>query len=101
MPGFTNLRAMTCILKREFDEGLEWAKRTMRMPFPIGFWGHVTLVAANGNLGQIEEAKTALAEALKVKPDLSISYIMKTLPPRHKNGLDPYLAGLRLAGMPD
>ncbi len=101
MPGFTNLRAMTCILKREFEEGLEWAKRTMRMPFPIGFWGHVTLVAAYGNLGQIEEAKTALAEALKVKPDLSISYILKTLPPRHENGLDPYLTGLRLAGMPD
>ncbi len=101
MPGFTNLRAMTCILEREFEEGLEWAKRTMRMPFPIGFWGHVTLVAAYGNLGQIEEAKTALAEALKVKPDLSISYILKTLPPRHKNGLDPFLAGLRLAGFPD
>jgi len=101
MPGFSNLRAMTCILAKEYEEGLKWAKRTMRLPFPVGFWGHLTLVAAYGNRGQIEEAKVALVEALKVNPDLSISYLLKTLPTRHKNGLEPYLSGLRLAGMPD
>ncbi len=58
-------------------------------------------IAAPGNLGQIEEARDAVQEALRLKPDLSIGYLAKILPAKHPNGLDPYLDGLRKAGLPE
>jgi len=55
---------------------------------------------AHANLGQMEEARSYLAEALKAKPDLSVPFLEKTLPTKHEGGLDPYLEGLRKAGLP-
>ncbi len=39
--------------------------------------------------------------ALEQKPDLSLSYLKKTFPTKHPGGLDPYLDGLRKAGLPE
>ncbi len=56
---------------------------------------------AIGNLSRIEEARDAVQKALRLKPDLSIGYLPKTLPAKHPDGLDPYLDGLRKAGLPE
>ena len=64
-------------------------------------WPQAALASALGNLGGIEEARDAVQEALRLKPDLSIGYLAKTLPTKHPGGLDPYLDGLRKAGLPD
>ncbi len=58
------------------------------------------LAAPLAHLGRIEEARAAVAEALEQKPDLPLSYLKKTLPTKQPDGLDPYLDGLRKAGMP-
>ncbi len=42
----------------------------------------------------------AWAQALEAKPDLSLTYLEKTLPTREPGGLEPYLDGLRKAGLP-
>jgi hypothetical protein len=49
----------------------------------------------------MEEATEALKGAIKEKPDLSISFLEKVLPTRHKDGLGVYFSGLRLAGLPE
>jgi len=49
----------------------------------------------------MEEATEALKGAVKEKPDLSISFLEKVLPTRHKDGLGVYFSGLRLAGLPE
>ena len=99
MMAFTNVLAMTCVLAKDFAEGVEWSKRSLRLPTPLGYWNHATLASAYGNLGQIEEARKALQGALEIKPDLNISYLQKILPTQHKDGLDQYLSGLRKAGL--
>ena len=52
-------------------------------------------------MGRIEEARAAVKAALEQKPDLSLSYLKKTVPTKHPGGLDPYLDGLRKAGLPE
>jgi hypothetical protein len=39
--------------------------------------------------------------AVEEKPDLSITNIKNTLPTKYEGGLDPYLDGLRKAGLPE
>jgi adenylate cyclase len=101
MVGFTNVLGMACIMAGDFEEGLDWAKRSLRLPTPVGYWNHATLASAYANLGQMEEATAALKGAVKEKPDLSISYLEKVIPTRHKDGLGVFLSGLRLAGLPE
>ena len=59
------------------------------------------LASALGNLGHTVEAREAVDEALRRKPDLSLSYLAKTLPTKQPGGIDPYLDGLRKAGLPE
>ena len=59
------------------------------------------LAAALAHLGQLEEARAAVAAALEAKPDLTLAYLEKTLPTKQPDGLAPYLDGLRLAGLPE
>jgi len=101
MMGFTAVYALNRILAQDFEEGLEWAKQTMRLPVSSGYWGPAVLAAAYAHLGQIEKANSAVQEALEAKPDLSISYLKKTLPTRHEDGIEAYLSGLRIAGLPE
>ena len=49
----------------------------------------------------MDEARTAVRTALRLKPDLSLSYLAKTLPTKEPDGLGPYLEGLRKAGLPE
>jgi adenylate cyclase len=101
MAGFTNILGMVCIMAGDFEEGLDWAKRSLRLPTPMGYWNHATLTSAYANLGQMEEATEALKGAVNEKPDLSISFLEKVLPTRHKDGLGVYFSGLLLAGLPE
>ena len=48
----------------------------------------------------MDEARAAVTEALEAKPDLSLTYLEKTLPTKEPGGLEPYLDGLRKAGLP-
>ncbi len=49
----------------------------------------------------MDEARAAIKEALEQKPDLSLSYLKKTLPTKQPDGLKPFLDGLRKAGLPE
>jgi len=99
MMAFTNLMAMTSVQQEDFAQGVEWAKRSLRLPARVGHWSHATLASALANLDRMEEAREALQDALKVKPDLSIAFLEKILPTRHKDGLKIYLSGIRKAGL--
>ncbi len=43
----------------------------------------------------------AVAAALEAKPDLTLAYVAETLPTKEPDGLEPYLDGLRKAGLPE
>ena len=98
---FTIVHALSCALNDEHQEALTWAQRTLQIPTATGYWAHAVMAAALANLDRLEEARTALANAVREKPDLSIAYLKTNLPTKHTHGLDPYLKGMRKAGLPE
>lgn len=57
--------------------------------------------SALGNLGQIGAAGSVINEALQQEPDLSVSYLDKTLPTKRPAELEPFLDDLVKAGQPE
>jgi adenylate cyclase len=98
---FTVCHALTFVLTGENEDALHWANKTVQIGKPTGYWGPAMLAAAHANLGNMDEARTAVEEALKEKPDLTLTYLKETLPTKHDEGLEPYLSGLRKAGLPE
>ena len=98
---FTVCHALTFVLAGENEEALKWANKTVQIGKPTGYWGPAMLAATNANLGHIDEARAAVEDALKEKPDLTLNYLKQTLPTKHKGGIEPYLSGLRKAGLPE
>ena len=97
----TVVHALACILSRDTEEALHWARKTIQNPRSSGYWPQAVLAAVLAQQGQMEEAGKAVAAALEAKPDLTLTYLAETLPTKEPNGLEPYLEGLRKAGLPD
>ncbi len=98
---FTATHALTCILSHDYETAVHWARRTMQIPRASGYWPHAMLAAPLAHLGRMKEARAEIEAALAAKPDLSLTYLAKTLPTKRPGGLDPYLDGLRKAGLPE
>jgi adenylate cyclase len=96
-------RSIACNLLGQFQAAVDWAQRAVHEPRSVdgGYWPYAVLASAFGNLGNAEEAREAVGNALQRKPDLSIKYLKKTLPTKHEDGLTIYLDGLRKAGLPE
>jgi hypothetical protein len=95
------VHALNLILSGAYEEGLEWARKTLQIPNANGYWPHAVTASALANLDRPDEARAELAQAMAAKPDLSISFLKTNLPTRQSGGLDPYLNGLRQAGLKD
>jgi tetratricopeptide (TPR) repeat protein len=72
------------------------------------FWGlHLVLLGASGFKGDLDEARSALAEPMKLKPEVNSlmqwhAHTPWATNPRHMTLGEPTLyAGLRQAGFPD
>jgi TolB-like protein len=60
------------------------------------FYTYLNLAAAHAFKGNMDEAKTALSEARRLNPKLSIKWLVE-----HKPVLQPAFDGLRKAGLPE
>jgi adenylate cyclase len=96
----TVVHSLACVLSRDYEEALHWARKTIQNPRSKGYWPQAALAASLAHLGQMDEARAAVAAALEAMPDLSLAYLEKTLPTKEPGGLDPHLEGLRKAGLP-
>lgn len=96
---FNVVHALTYVLDGENEEGLSWAQQAMQIPSASGYWSHAVKAASLANLDRTDEARIALADAVKAKPDLTIAFLKENMPTKDENGLEPYLAGLRKAGL--
>ena len=97
----TVVHALACILSGDHEDALHWARKTSQNPRSKGYWPPAALATALAHLDQMEEARAAVAAALEAKPDLTLAYVAETLPTKEPGGLDPYLDGLRKAGLPE
>jgi adenylate cyclase len=99
--GTMSFRSLTCTMLHQHEAAAEWGRRAMHEPRSAdgGYWSCAVLASALGNIGQTAEAREVLDEALRRKPDLSLAYLEKTFPTKQPDGLEPYLEGLRKAGL--
>ena len=95
------VQALTSILAEDYETALIWAQKAKRHPKATGYWPHAMMAAPLAHLGRIEEAKSAVQEMLVVVPTMTISQLGETYPTSQPGGLEPYLHGLRLAGLPE
>jgi len=100
-PSFHEMQAWALLVMGRIAEAAESARTAVRKP-NADIWAYSTLVAVLGNLADVDEAKTALAELLKRKPDFSVGLVKRLVfynkVPAH---LELYLDGLRKAGLPE
>ena len=90
-----NLRADPELGLGHFDEALEDAKNALEGGHRV-FYTYLNLAAAHAFKGEMDEAKAAMAEARRLKPDLSVKWLVK-----HKPVLQFAFDGLRKAGVPE
>ncbi len=97
----TIVHALANVLSGDYEEGVRWAMATVRNPRSTGYWPHAVLAAALAHSGRLDEARESVHLAVQELPDLTLSYLKTTLPTKQPDGLDPYLDGLRMAGLPE
>jgi adenylate cyclase len=90
-----NLRADAELGLGRIDDALEDAKKAADGGHRV-FYTYLNLAAAYAFKGEMDEAKAAVAEARRLKSDLSIKWLLK-----HKPVLQFAFDGLRKAGLPD
>lgn len=82
-----------------YDDAAHWARLAVeeRSDFPMGYR---LLAASLGHMGNKKEAKAAVAEVLRLIPDLTISNLRGQIPYREED-MERFLDGLRKAGLPE
>ncbi len=83
-----------------FEQSIENSRRACELR-GTEFWPHLTMARNFGYFDHIEEARTSLAEALRLKPDLTIKSYSALNPNAHPVYKDMALIGLRKAGLPE
>jgi len=110
-PHDSNIAAFYCVLGRcrlylGQDEAIDLLRKAQAAN-PRLYLSHLTLAGALGLQGELDEARTAMAEALRLKPEInSLAAWRHHRPwetnPQHWAFVEKTLAaGLRRAGMPD
>ncbi len=82
-----------------YEDAVDWAKQSFRVNPDSG---DLALAASYAQLGRIDEARAALAEVLRVDPDLTLGKLRDRLSPTtDPDPLEPFLDALRKAGLPE
>jgi adenylate cyclase len=95
------IRGLASNLLERYEEAIDYADKASQIPASSGYWPHALKASALAQTGRVDEARAVLRRAIDEKPDLSIGFIAGTLPSKHEGGLQPYLDGLRKAGLPE
>ena len=103
--GAYSILSLAHLLLGHVEQAIELA-RTARARNPRLYFPHLVLAAALGLKGQLDEAKVALAEGIKLRPEFNSLARLRTYTtwgnPQYKALRESTLdLGLRRAGMPD
>jgi adenylate cyclase len=93
-------RAIGLILLHRYEEAADSTRRALRQP-TANFLTPATLASALGHLDQIDDARTALAQACQMRPDFSVGLLTRLF--RFRNDADRtlFVDGMRKAGLSD
>jgi TolB-like protein/class 3 adenylate cyclase len=81
------------------EQALIWAGKSMaaNASYAPCFW---MLIAANAQLGRMDEARRHLSNLLAISPDVTVASIRAGQAAKLPERIEPILGGLQLAGMP-
>ena len=83
-----------------YEQARDWAKRTTEVtPDFMAGWRY--LAASLAYLGQLDEARAAKDQLLRVMPNDSLSYLRKSFPSASPERVEQLVEGLRKAGLPE
>jgi TolB-like protein/DNA-binding winged helix-turn-helix (wHTH) protein len=98
---FCAYRAMAHLFAGQFEEALDWAQRSVRVP-NCHYWPFAHRVSALGHLQRGSEAAAAIDELMERRPDFTCALAHKQLfYVKDRSQLERYLQGLRKAGVPE
>ena len=80
------------------DQAEETARQSVRQP-TAAVTAYFVLAATLGQLGKAEEAQKAMADVLRMKPDINADYVAQVIPFRNSTDLEFIIEGLNKAGM--
>ena len=90
--------AMAHFAARRYDEAVDWGQRALQRKPDFAF-AHRTLAASYAQLGQLDEARVALQEAVRLAPEFTLSAGARVFLTADPETGERYLEGLRLAGL--
>ena len=96
--GLQSVRASCCTCIGNYDEAVEWARKASHAR-PDQFWPHLIMVVALAALDRLDEARAALAEARRLKPDLSLTTYRQLVPHFHPAYHEHWSQNLAKAGL--
>jgi adenylate cyclase len=88
------------MMLERYAEAVQWAQISLRQP-NSHFRIHALLAAALGHAGRTDEAKHAVDELLRLRPDYSRALVERAMPYKRREDLDHFIEGLRKAGLPE
>ena len=102
---YTNL-AYAMLLVGRYQECIAWSRRGLlanpEAPSWMRSWNWNQLASAHALIGELDEARRALAEARRLEPHDSVRSHFPDVPdPRHMEQIERYREGLRQAGLRD
>jgi len=98
--GYAANIAVAHLVARRFEQAIEWADRALHDQ-PRTVTGMRAKVVANAHLGRLDEARAELSRMLAIDPKLTIAGFREYFHFAAPEVLELYVAGLRLAGLPE
>ena len=93
-------RSIAYFLLQDYERALGFAEKATRRPVMVAFWPYTLMASALARLGRLEEAASAMAEAQRRNPDLSLEFVRSATWWSHDH-LDALFEGLVAAGLPE
>jgi len=98
---FLAYRSLVHLFLKQHDEAVAWANKALQVP-NCQHWANAHLTSALGHLNRLDEARAAVSELVRRKPEFSCSYARKQLfYIKSETQKAHYIDGLRKAGLPE
>jgi DNA-binding SARP family transcriptional activator/Flp pilus assembly protein TadD len=97
---FGGVNALAYLLKKDYQRAAQIGRRMVN-DHPRFSNAYKPLIAALGHLGLREEADAYVTRLVALEPHFTVAYFARGYPFAHDSDRQHYLAGLRLAGVPE
>ncbi len=87
-------------MRKRYGDAVHWCRECISRGSRLQ-WPHVNLACAYAQLGQLDEARAAAAEVLRINPGFTIESAKRILPYKDPKDLEHSIDGMRKAGLPE